>query len=104
MPLIEPGRLLPRNTLQSRQKSARGRDELIYSLDESLQPGVLLFHLAGKRILIRAVGGAHVTHSGRPANPRLSPSRHRIENLAVASEFRGRTDFFLIPSKALGCR
>lgn len=74
--LVRPGRFVLGSTLKPRQKCARGRDELVYRLDESLQPGVLLLHLAIKRIVIRAVRGIHVIPSGRPANPRRSPFQH----------------------------
>jgi hypothetical protein len=53
--LIRPGRFLIGDALQLRQKTARARNELIYCHDESLQPGVLLRHLASKRVVSQAV-------------------------------------------------
>ena len=77
MLLTGAGRLLPVSALKSRQKSARGRHELIYAVDESLQPGVVLFDPVSKRVVIRTVRAIHVTPLGASASPSPSPSRHR---------------------------
>jgi hypothetical protein len=61
MLLIGPGRLLLGDALHSSQKRAGGRHELIDHLDQSLQPGVVLLHLASKLFVIRGVRGIHVT-------------------------------------------
>jgi hypothetical protein len=77
MLLTGAGWFAPVSALQSPQKCARGRHKLIYALDESLQPGVVLFDPVSKRVVIRAVRAIHVTPLGASGNPSRSPSRHR---------------------------